>query len=434
MRAVARAVEGDYTAFNELIPAVKQATTAEEKLAAINRALSAGYAQQQANLGTVGGAWAALKGRLGDAQEAFTNAIFKGLGLSNTFNGMQKSVGEFLKGAQWNSFLASLEKGAEFAKDIASSLTSTGGFKAVAGSIGNVILAALMDGADYIGEKISNALGKDNLKNYQNKWSNDPLARFSRYLGSRSAGASHGEAVDMMNNTGLLNGSGGKVDRLSKAIEELKNTVKEHSQKTEDNTKKTEENTEEQKNPPAITVNVQAQQQQQQQQLNNINKQIAQQQAVNQKAGINQQLQQLQQNINAAENKVKQAEEIIKDKKDPARALKEHNEKIAAEKAAAKENKELMRRYNDAKERMESAGNMGRKINPRDKALVDAVDAEKERQANAEKMLEEAKVDKDNAEQRKMMLEDQLKKLQEDQLTELKEIKRNLVQAMTVGS
>ena len=84
-----------------------------KNLPPLTRTIAAGYAQQEAKLQTVGGAWEALKGRLGDAQEAFTNAIFEGLGNSpDTFGDMQTAVGNFLQSDQWNNFLEKLESSA----------------------------------------------------------------------------------------------------------------------------------------------------------------------------------------------------------------------------------------------------------------------------------------------------------------------------------
>ena len=162
MRAVARAVEGDYMAFNELIPAVKQARTEQEKLAALNKVIAAGYEQQKATLNTVGGAWEALKGRLGDVREELGMAILKGLGLGASFKEAQERVGEFLKSASFQRILDNLREGAEFAKQIGNALTVKGGIGIVVKGLANMLLGALKDGADYFVQKISenSILGK----------------------------------------------------------------------------------------------------------------------------------------------------------------------------------------------------------------------------------------------------------------------------------
>ena len=156
-RALARALEGDFEGFNRIAPSVRAAATAQEKALAVTQLLTAGYEQQKANLQTVGGAWEALQGRLGDAREAIIGAVFDGLKLGKTFEGMQASVGRFLKSEAFNNFTNSLRDGAAYALDIGKALTAKGGTAEVAGAFGNIILGALKDGAEYVSVKISNA-------------------------------------------------------------------------------------------------------------------------------------------------------------------------------------------------------------------------------------------------------------------------------------
>jgi len=158
MVAVARALEGDIAGFERLAPSVRTATTLTEKFEAANQLLAAGYAQQQANLQTVGGAWEALKGRIGDAREEIIGAIFEGTKIGTTFNEAQAAVGKFLASDSFKNFTDALRDGAAYAKDILKSLTSgNGGFSETAGAIGSVILAALQDGAHYVYDQISAA-------------------------------------------------------------------------------------------------------------------------------------------------------------------------------------------------------------------------------------------------------------------------------------
>ncbi len=157
MVAVARALNGDIAGFERFSPEVRNATTITEKFAAANNLLAAGYAQQQANLQTVGGAWKALQGRLGDAREDIIGAVFDGLKLGKTFDSMQASVGRFLKSDAFTGFTEALRKGVGYALDIGKAMTAKGGTAEVATAFGNVILGALKDGAEYIGVKILNA-------------------------------------------------------------------------------------------------------------------------------------------------------------------------------------------------------------------------------------------------------------------------------------
>jgi len=156
-RAVALAMEGNMLGFNRLVPAVRNAKTEEEKVLAVNALLSAGYEQQKANLQTVGGAWGALKGRLGDAREAIIGAIFEGLQLGQTFEGMQAAVGKFLKSDSFQSFTNRLRDGAAYVRDIVNAMDTAGGTKEIMSAIAGVILGALKDGAEYISVKITNA-------------------------------------------------------------------------------------------------------------------------------------------------------------------------------------------------------------------------------------------------------------------------------------
>ena len=110
-RAVAHAIDGDLEAFNRLSPAVRNATTDQEKALAINALVASGFEQQQANLRTVGGAWSALQGRMGDFREAVIGAVFEGLKLGNTFNDAQAKVGAFLKSDSFNSLTERIRGG-----------------------------------------------------------------------------------------------------------------------------------------------------------------------------------------------------------------------------------------------------------------------------------------------------------------------------------
>lgn len=156
-RAISRALNGDIAAFDRLSPEVRNATTITEKYAAANKLLEAGYAQQKANLQTVGGAWQALKGRIGDAREEIIGAIFEGLKLGKTFDSMQSSVGAFLKSESFKNFTDRLRDGAAFAKDILKSLTTKGQFSETMSDLGDLIVAAFIEGADHVGKRIEKA-------------------------------------------------------------------------------------------------------------------------------------------------------------------------------------------------------------------------------------------------------------------------------------
>lgn len=192
-KAVARAIDGDITGFERLAPAVRLATTTEEKYAAANQLIAAGYAQQEAKLQTVGGAWEALKGRIGDATEDIIGAIFQGAKLGTTFNEMQASVGKFLSSSTFKGFTDKLRDGAGYVREIVTAMSADGGTKEVVSAMGNVILAALKDGADYVGAKIKEAFGQNKRDEF------DPrLAGASRFWGALSGGAGVSGAITAM--------------------------------------------------------------------------------------------------------------------------------------------------------------------------------------------------------------------------------------------
>ena len=191
-KAVALAMEGNMMGFQRMIPALRTAKTEAEKVAAVNKVLAAGYEQQKANLNTVGGAWEALKGRIGDAREEIVGAIFEGLSLGKTFDSMQAAVGRFLQSDTFNDFTERLKSAAAHVRQIVDAMNTEGGTKEVLAAMANVILAALKDGADYVGAKISEAFGltRKKLDSFAPR-----LAAAARLWRAKSGGASWGEAI-----------------------------------------------------------------------------------------------------------------------------------------------------------------------------------------------------------------------------------------------
>jgi len=75
IRAVAQAREGNYSALQRYIPALRSAATEAEKQIALNDFLTRGYEAQKATLGTLSGQWGLLKSNVGDAWEEIGSAI-----------------------------------------------------------------------------------------------------------------------------------------------------------------------------------------------------------------------------------------------------------------------------------------------------------------------------------------------------------------------
>ena len=227
MVAVARALNGDIAAFERFSPEVRNATTITDKYAAANRYLAAGYEQQKANLQTVGGALEALNGRLKEGRVKIIEAVFAGLRLGSTFNDMQAAAGKFLKSEAFTRITDALRNGASYALDIGKALTAEGGAKEVGGAIGNVILAALKDGADYIGQQIKNAFTSekgvnpvDFIKSEKVRGEAEKKA-FSEssfwdkmgFEGTRKSMAAGEAAVQAWFKTNFSNFSGGRLDK-----------------------------------------------------------------------------------------------------------------------------------------------------------------------------------------------------------------------------
>jgi len=172
-KAVALAMDGNMLGFQRMIPALRNAKTESEKVAAVNKVLAAGYEQQKANLNTVGGAWEALKGRIGDAREAIIGAVFEGLKLGQTFDSMQAAVGRFLQSDTFKDFTERLKSGADYVTQIVKAMSVKGGTKEVIANMANVIVAAFKRGGEIVAEKILSAFRP--MKDARALWGNRGL-------------------------------------------------------------------------------------------------------------------------------------------------------------------------------------------------------------------------------------------------------------------
>jgi hypothetical protein len=240
-KAVSLAMEGNMLGFQRMIPALRNAKTEAEKVEAVNRVLAAGYEQQKANLNTVGGAWEALKGRIGDAREEIIGAVFEGLKLGQTFASMQAAVGRFLNSNTFKDFTERLKSGADYVTQIVKAMSVKGGTKEVLAAMGNVILAALKDGADYVGAKISEAFGKFNYVGRAARGASTEVRRAARFWGATFAGASTEEVIKSVvkdyeasrarDNALPPSKGGGNLDAALKAFSKtIKENVKEFEQ------------------------------------------------------------------------------------------------------------------------------------------------------------------------------------------------------------
>jgi signal transduction histidine kinase len=237
-KAVALAMDGNMLGFQRMIPALRNAKTESEKVAAVNKVLAAGYEQQKANLNTVGGAWEALKGRIGDAREDIVGAIFEGFALGKTFNSMQAAVGRFLKSDTFNDFTERLKSGADYVTQIVKAMSVKGGTKEVLANMANVIVAAFKRGGEIVAEKILSAFRP--MKDARALWKNRGL------VGSVMRGSPIDVAGQLLTKyTDRNNQSGTDGQReLDAALKAFSKTIKENAKEYEQLHDRTEDENE----------------------------------------------------------------------------------------------------------------------------------------------------------------------------------------------
>jgi len=104
MKMVADAANGNFEAFSKVIPALKNVTDESEKARMVNEYLAMQYQAQKDQLNTVGGQWAALKGRVGDAWEEVGKAIEQNGALTSVLQKAGDKVKELsARFAEWAS-------------------------------------------------------------------------------------------------------------------------------------------------------------------------------------------------------------------------------------------------------------------------------------------------------------------------------------------
>jgi chromosome segregation ATPase len=105
IKAVAMARQGNFSALERYIPALRNANDATEKAAIVNDFLTKGYSQQKDQLNTVSGQWNLLKNRVGDVWEELGRAISQNNFLIDTLKKASNAVAEF--GARIQNWMAS---------------------------------------------------------------------------------------------------------------------------------------------------------------------------------------------------------------------------------------------------------------------------------------------------------------------------------------
>lgn len=94
MKALVAAQEGEFAMLGRYLPALRSATSESEKAAIVNEFLARGYQASKDRLNTVGGAWAALKGRVGDAWEELGKVLAQNAGLQSMLTAAGNKVKE----------------------------------------------------------------------------------------------------------------------------------------------------------------------------------------------------------------------------------------------------------------------------------------------------------------------------------------------------
>lgn len=92
LRAAAAAIGGNTTMLTRYIPALRSAETEAEKMAIVNDLSRRGFEQLQEELGTTGGQWRQLKGRIGDAMEEVGRAIVNSSGMESVLESIADKV------------------------------------------------------------------------------------------------------------------------------------------------------------------------------------------------------------------------------------------------------------------------------------------------------------------------------------------------------
>ena len=95
MRAVAAAMQGNYTLLQSYVPALRKAKSETEKANIVNALFARGYKQQKDLLNTLTGSWKSLTGRIGDALEPIGQMISEAFDLSGLFNRLADRVKTF---------------------------------------------------------------------------------------------------------------------------------------------------------------------------------------------------------------------------------------------------------------------------------------------------------------------------------------------------
>ena len=241
-KAVAMAMQGQYTMLNRYVPALRAATSDTERAAIVNDLFSRGYQQQKDLLNTTSGAWANLKGRIGDAWEAIGETINQNAALSGWLTTAADKVKEltarFAEFAASDGMVAVVSGIKTFANEAAYN------FQRVA-MAGKITWASISDALETAGNYIGDMLGA-----YINVWKQDLMFLADYAVAIWNKIKSPGSKFDPPNTAAVKAAyselaraaidSGGVVEKRSKAAyAELDKLREEHANRTAEIAKET---------------------------------------------------------------------------------------------------------------------------------------------------------------------------------------------------
>jgi hypothetical protein len=129
-KAVAMAMQGNYELLQRYVPALRKTTDETEKARIVNELFAAGYEQQKGLLNTTGGAWAALKGRIGDTWEEVGKAISQNgalvSALTKAGNKVKELTNDFANWVSRGGMIEAISTAQQFAENMRNTFTLAG--------------------------------------------------------------------------------------------------------------------------------------------------------------------------------------------------------------------------------------------------------------------------------------------------------------------
>jgi hypothetical protein len=162
-KAVAMAMAGEYSMLSRYIPALRTATTEEEKRAVFARVSAVGYGAVAEKLNTVGGASSALKGAFENLLQSIGQAAFGGSGLAGVLLGIRDRVVALGESTGFAALIDKIKTASAEAAALAKVLLGLGTASTASaawGNIGSLLTTSLELGGVKAANAIYNAMIK----------------------------------------------------------------------------------------------------------------------------------------------------------------------------------------------------------------------------------------------------------------------------------